>query len=85
MQVTKPHSQYHKQKEFGEYPHTLEAWECIGWIQGQLDLGADPPCRGTFGGRRKAVRDRFALQGVIMEEALLVWGQQVYETLSLPA
>ena len=23
----------------------------------------DPACRGTFGGRRKAVRDRFALQG----------------------
>ena len=22
-----------------------------------------PACRGTFGGRRKAVRDRFALQG----------------------
>ena len=23
----------------------------------------DPACRGTFGGRRKAVRDRLALQG----------------------
>ena len=23
----------------------------------------NPACRGTFGGRRKAVRDRFALQG----------------------
>ena len=24
----------------------------------------NPACRGTFGGRRKAVRDRLALQGV---------------------
>ena len=29
------------------------------WAGGQ----ERPACRGTFGGRRKAVRDRFALQG----------------------
>ena len=29
----------------------------------QLFVRGNPACRGTFGGRRKAVRDRFALQG----------------------
>ena len=27
------------------------------------DASGDPVCRGTFGGRRKAVKDRIALQG----------------------
>ena len=40
------------------------------WLDGitdPMDMGlgprGTPACRGTFGGRRKAVRDRFALQG----------------------
>ena len=28
-----------------------------------MKVRGNPACRGTFGGRRKAVRDRFALQG----------------------
>ena len=35
--------------------------DCSHEIKRHLLLG--PACRGTFGGRRKAVRDRFALQG----------------------
>ena len=35
----------------------------ISWLQSPSAVILDPACRGTFGGRRKAVRDRLALQG----------------------
>ena len=47
-QVTKPHSQCPKQKAFGEYPHTVEVWECTGWIQEQLDLGDESMSLGFY-------------------------------------
>ena len=58
--------------------HSLlkENWLTLGslfWITGLQELAyfclkkvnimLSPACRGTFGGRRKAVRDRLALQG----------------------
>ena len=36
------------------------------WLDGitnSMDMSLNPACRGTFGGRRKAARDRLALQG----------------------
>ena len=36
----------------------------------------NPACRGTFGGRRKAVRDRLALQGGKDSDAGRDWGQE---------
>ena len=40
------------------WPNMSQA-SCVVW----RDPRGNPACRGTFGGRRKAVRDRFALQG----------------------
>ena len=34
-----------------------------GGFMGRQKISGNPACRGTFGGRRKAVRDRFAVQG----------------------
>ena len=59
------------------FPSVAPTFECSSSIQGRGGEGAQrkwcwdprcsprgtPACRGTFGGRRKAVRDRLALQG----------------------
>ena len=46
--------------ELRELVMDREVWRAA--IHGVTPRG-NPACRGTFGGRRKAVRDRFALQG----------------------
>ena len=55
-------------KEFWELVMDREAWRAAihGVVKSRTRLSAprgNPACRGAFGGRRKAVRDRLALQG----------------------
>ena len=45
-----------------ELRREIQASSCVGPGKSSQRAG-NPACRGTFGGRRKAVRDRFALQG----------------------
>ena len=40
-----------------------QAVKALAIARSHLVLRGNPACRGTFGGRRKAVRDRLALQG----------------------
>ena len=57
--------------ELQELVMDREAWRAVihgvskswTWLSPRCSPRGNPACRGTFGGRRKAVRDRLALQG----------------------